>query len=119
MPDSEEYDRLVYKIIPTCDWEAACVAGVYTGSADDQRDGYIHFSTREQVRGTLARHFAGQDNLLLLAVVANDLDSSALKYETSRRGEKFPHLYGNLFPSAVEARYMIHLTEAGEHSVEF
>lgn len=110
-------NSLIYKICPEQEWEEACVSGVYAGSADDKRDGYIHFSTRLQLAETLAKHFAGQDGLLLLAVDVALLDPVELKFEISRKGEKFPHLYGKLFPSAVKERYKIHLNDAGKHEV--
>ncbi len=109
---------LIYKICPKGDWDAARKSGVYSGSADDQRDGFIHFSLKHQVRATLDKHFSGRDGLLLLAVATDRLNPEALKYEISRKGEKFPHLYGNLFPSAVVARYTIALSDAGGHIID-
>ena len=85
----------IYKIMPQTDWAAALAAGVYTGSADDIRDGFIHFSTREQVPGTLAMHFASQQDLVLVAVDPAKL-GSALIWEPSRGGALFPHFYGDL-----------------------
>lgn len=111
-------EELIYKICSEEDWRAACHHGVYTGSADDMRDGFIHFSLKGQVKTTLEKHFTGQNNLLLLAVAADKLDPQQLKYEVSRKGEKFPHLYGKLFPSAVIARYTIHLNNANEHIID-
>lgn len=90
----------IYKICPASAWREAERQGVYTGSADDARDGFIHFSTAAQVRETAAKHFSGQDKLLLVAVDAEVL-GSALRYEPSRRGDLFPHLYGALPLAAV------------------
>lgn len=91
---------LIYKILPRAEWEK--VAEAYNGSDDDKRDGFIHFSTYAQLAGTLAKHYAGQTGLLLLAVEADDL-SPALKWELApKRGEEFPHLYGSLAKSAVQ-----------------
>ncbi len=90
----------IYKIMPAADWAAAKAAGAYTGSADDVRDGFIHFSTREQVAGTLARHFAGQQDLVLVTVDPATL-GAALVWEPSRGGALFPHLYGVLPVSAA------------------
>ena len=90
---------LIYKIMPRTDWEN--VADAYHGSADDRRDGFIHFSTHAQLAGTLAKHYAGQTGLMLLAVEADDL-GPALKWELApKRGEEFPHLYAPLAKSAV------------------
>ena len=91
--------EIIYKICPRREWEAAEAAGVYRGSADDQRDGFIHLSRKEQVDGTLAKHFVGQKDLVLISVEA-DVLGDALKYEPSRNGELFPHLYGEL-PTAI------------------
>lgn len=90
----------VYKICGRDAWEEAQALGRYAGSADDARDGFIHFSTRSQLAGTVAKHFAGQDNLVLVAVDVGAL-GDALKWEPSRGGELFPHLYGALDMSAV------------------
>jgi len=92
--------EVIYKICLRSEWEAAEAAGVYRGSADDQRDGFIHLSRKEQVDGTLARHFVGKKDLVLVSVEA-DVLGDALKYEPSRGGELFPHLYGELPTSIV------------------
>jgi uncharacterized protein (DUF952 family) len=85
----------IYKILPRHMWEAAVAAGFFNGSAVDLADGFIHFSTRAQVRQTAAKHFAGVDDLLLVAVAA-DAIAGAIKWEPSRGGDLFPHLYGPL-----------------------
>ena len=86
---------LVYKIVPQALWREAEAAGVFRGAPVDLADGFIHFSTAEQARETAARHFAGQDGLVLAAIDAGRL-GEALKYEVSRGGALFPHLYGAL-----------------------
>jgi uncharacterized protein (DUF952 family) len=96
-PPSDE-PRLVLKICRDRDWRAACADGHYRGSADDDRDGFIHLSTPEQVAGTLARHFAGQDDLVLVAFAASGL--TALRWEPSRGGALSPHHYAPL-PTAL------------------
>lgn len=85
----------IYKICPRSAWDEAAAEGVYRGSADDVRDGFIHFSRAGQVEGTLRKHFAGQLDLLLIGVDA-ELLGEALRFEPSRGGELFPHLYGVL-----------------------
>ena len=85
----------VYKIITREDWEQACRGGSYAGSPDDLRDGFIHLSAAHQVAVTAARHFRGQDDLLLVALDTRAL-GSALKWEPSRSGDLFPHYYGQL-----------------------
>jgi uncharacterized protein (DUF952 family) len=85
---------LIYKIMPRAEWEK--IAGAYEGSMDDKRDGFIHFSTKSQLAGTLAKHYAGQTDLMLLAIDADSLGAT-LKWELApKRGEEFPHLYAAL-----------------------
>ena len=86
---------LVYKILRREEWVAAQEAGVFTGSAADARDGFIHLSAGHQVHGVCDRHFAHESDLVLLAVEADRL-GPLLKWETSHKGEAFPHLYGKL-----------------------
>ena len=76
------------------------LTGTYRGSAADARDGFIHFSTAAQLAGTMTKHFAGQRELLVIAVEADALGSS-LKWEPSRGGQLFPHLYAALPLTAV------------------
>jgi uncharacterized protein (DUF952 family) len=90
----------IYKICPSALWHEAERAGGFAGAPVDHADGYIHFSTAAQVADTAARHFAGQHDLLLVAVDAAAL-GSRLRYEASRSGQLFPHLYGTLPLSAV------------------
>jgi uncharacterized protein (DUF952 family) len=93
---------LIYKICPRQEWEAAVATGVFRGSAVDLKDGFIHLSTAEQVDETLCRHFAGQAGLLLIELDAADL-GPALRFEPSRGGALFPHLYGDLPVSLARA----------------
>lgn len=90
----------VFKILHAKDWSAAQNAGVYRGSAVDARDGFIHLSTAEQLAGTLARHFADATDLMLVALDSDAL-GTALKWETSRDGVNFPHLYSDIDPAQV------------------
>jgi uncharacterized protein (DUF952 family) len=89
---------LIYKIVHAAEWAAA--SGNYAGSAKDRADGFLHFSTAEQIPGTLARYYADADDLVLVAVDADAL-GAALKFEPSRDGALFPHLYAPLPLSAV------------------
>lgn len=86
---------MVYKIVASADWERACENGQYDGSADDRRDGFIHLSARHQLKGTLAKHYKGRDRLIL-AAFASEAFGVALRWEPSRGGDDFPHLYGPL-----------------------
>jgi len=82
----------IYKILSAAEWRAAEVTGVFRGAGIDLADGYIHFSTSEQAAETAAKHFAGRRDLVLVAVDAEAL-GPALKWEVSRGGALFPHLY--------------------------
>ena len=86
---------LIYKICRQGEWAQALREHIYAGSAKDREDHFIHFSTAEQVPGTLARYYSGADDLVLAAVDPANL-GDALKYEPSRDGALFPHLYGTL-----------------------
>ena len=92
----------IYKIVPRSLWQSAETAGTFHGAPVDHEDGFIHFSTAAQLAETAARHFKDQDDLLLVAVRGEDL-GAALRYEPSRGGDLFPHLYGPL-PLAVVLR---------------
>ena len=87
--------QFVYKVAPRTAWDAACRSGIYEGSADDIRDGFIHLSAPDQVAGTLAKHFHGQDDLVLIQFETRAL-GEALRWEVSRGGIFFPHLYAGL-----------------------
>jgi uncharacterized protein (DUF952 family) len=87
--------KTIYKILSEAEWAAATKAGSFAGSPVDLADGFIHFSTRAQVRETAAKHFAGQTGLLLVAIDVDRL-TDPLKWEPSRGGDLFPHLYGPL-----------------------
>lgn len=90
----------IYKICDQASWRAAEADGWFRGSTEDARDGFIHFSTRDQLAETAARHFAGRSGLFLIAVDAGALGSE-LKWERSRGGDLFPHLYDALPLGAV------------------
>ena len=90
----------IYKICPEPLWQEAEAVGFFRGASIDLTDGYIHFSTAAQVADTLRLHFAGVDGLVLAAVDAAPL-GDALRWEPSRGGELFPHLYDVMPMSAV------------------
>lgn len=92
----------VYKILTRAEWEAARAVGRFEGSAVDRQDGFIHFSTAAQAQETARRHFAGQADLVVLEIEADDL-GPGLKFEPSRGGDLFPHLYGPLDVAHVRA----------------
>ncbi|TKT74203.1 DUF952 domain-containing protein [Aquamicrobium sp. LC103] len=105
---------LIYKICPEPLWREAERAGVFRGMEIDHADGFIHFSTAGQARETAAKHFSGQRDLLLIAV-DEALLGDALKYEVSRGGALFPHLYSELDMKAVAWVKPLPLGEDGSH----
>ena len=113
---TSEHVRKIYKICPASAWREAERQGVYRGSADDARDGFIHFSASSQVAETAAKHFAGQTGLVLIAVEADAL-GTALRWERSRNDELFPHLYGELDLGAVTAILDLRARSDGCHDI--
>ena len=104
---------LIYKICHRDDWDAAQKAGQFAGAGIDLTDGYIHFSTAVQAHETARLHFNDRDGLVVLSVKAALLGGN-LKWEPSRGGEMFPHLYG---PLALEAVVSIHPAPLGDDGV--
>ncbi|AVM75830.1 DUF952 domain-containing protein [Magnetospirillum gryphiswaldense] len=105
---------LIYHMCRAEEWQAAQASGLYPGSSQDVADGFIHFSTASQVVESAAKHRAGQSGLLLLAVDAASL-GDALKWEPSRGGQLFPHLYGPLPVGAVRSARTLPLGADGLH----
>jgi uncharacterized protein (DUF952 family) len=93
---------VIYKLLTAAEWSVAVAQGTYPGSAADRRDGFIHFSAAAQVIETAAIHFGGQAGLVLLTVDP-DLLGSGLRWEVSRGGARFPHLYAAMPMTAVVA----------------
>ncbi|MFI5927579.1 DUF952 domain-containing protein [Micromonospora sp. NPDC051543] len=91
---------MIYKLLPTVEWDDARAAGAVAGSALDRQDGFIHLSAADQVVETARRHFSGVTGLTLLGVDEGRL-ADVLRWEPSRGGQLFPHLYGPLPLSAV------------------
>ncbi len=106
--------NIVYKIVPTSLWQVAREKGVFEGAPIDLKDGFIHFSTDRQVRETARLHFAGVEDLSLVAVDGDAL-GEALKFEQSRGGEFFPHLYTHLPLDAVIWERPLPLSAEGLH----
>jgi uncharacterized protein (DUF952 family) len=102
----------IYKILSTGEWDVARETGVFAGSAVDLADGYIHFSAADQAQETAAKWFAGQADLVLLTVEAGAL-GEALKWEASRGGALFPHLYRSLRVDEVSAERPLTLDANG------
>jgi uncharacterized protein (DUF952 family) len=94
----------IYKLVSRAEWDAAKAAGAFLGAAVDLADGYIHFSTGAQAVETARKYFAGLRDILVVGFDAEAL-GPGLKWEPSRGGDLFPHLYGPLDPAlAVEER---------------
>ena len=106
--------RTIYKIAPRALWNEAVASGVFKGAPVDLADGFIHFSTAAQARETAAKHFAGQNDLVLVAVDADAL-GAALRYEVSRGGALFPHLYADLPVEAARWVQPLPLGADGTH----
>lgn len=107
---------LIFKILSVGEWEEALSEGAFHGSALDRQDGFIHFSAADQAQETARRHFSNQQDLLLVAVEAQSL-GPALKWEISRGGALFPHLYGALPAALVHFTRPIALAEDGVPSL--
>ena len=108
--------RRIYKISSASAWREAERQGVYRGSADDIRDGFIHFSLASQLAETARKHFLGQTGLFLIEVDADAL-GDALRWEPSRGDELFPHLYGELDLGAVTNVLDMHARSDGSHDI--
>jgi uncharacterized protein (DUF952 family) len=105
--------ELIYKVATRASFESDTDGGGYRGMPVDHSDGFMHFSTREQLEETLRRHFAGQGDLLLLAIRTADL-AADLRWEPSRGGALFPHLYDRPLPlSAIVWQAPLHVEADG------
>ena len=105
---------MIYHMCPAETWEEAVASGRYAGTADDRRDGFIHFSTADQIAESARRHRAGQAGLVLVAVEAARL-GDRLRWEASRGGALFPHLYGPLDPAEATSVTPLPLEPDGNH----
>jgi uncharacterized protein (DUF952 family) len=105
---------VIYHLAREAEWRAAERSGRYDGAADDRRDGFLHFSTAEQVAESAARHRRGEADIVLVAVAADGL-GAALRWEPSRGGALFPHLYGTLPLAAVLWAKPLPLGDDGLH----
>ncbi|PCI63835.1 MAG: hypothetical protein COB37_03540 [Kordiimonadales bacterium] len=86
---------IIFKILRRHEWEQAEKTSSYLGSADDERDGFVHFSTFSQLPSTTSKYFSGEADLKLLAYDADSFSEKTLKWEASRSGMLFPHLYSS------------------------
>ena len=107
-------DLFAFKILTREQWEQWRADGEFTGAPVDLADGYIHLSARDQVAETAAKHFAGQDDLVLAMIDLAALGDS-VKWELSRGGALFPHVYGVIPMSAVTTKAKIRFGSDGRH----
>jgi uncharacterized protein (DUF952 family) len=105
---------MIYHMCPAETWDAAVRAGRYDGTDDDRRDGFIHFSTAEQIAESARRHRAGQAGLVLVMVESAQL-GDRLRWEPSRGSALFPHLYGPLDPAEAASVVKLPLGPRGNH----
>lgn len=103
---------IAYKLADAAEWAAAQASGAYDGSAADRADGFIHLSTARQLPGTALKHYAGRSGLILASVDLNAL-GDALRWEPSRGGDLFPHIYGPLPLSAAGPARALEVTADG------
>ena len=105
---------LVYKICSKNEWENAVTEKFYTGSEVDNKDGFIHLSTKEQVKVTVLKHFLGQKNLLIIQFEVDKLKTK-LKWEISRDNDLFPHYYGHIETNLADKVFNLDLGSNGVH----
>lgn len=114
----EPSGKTLYRIVSAADWRAAVHEGAFRGTEHDVRDGFIHLSAADQVVATAAKHYGGKSELLLLFVrerLLRELSDSALRWEPSRGGALFPHLYAALPVTLVHHVERLPLDEQGKH----
>lgn len=107
-------ELFAYKILTADQYEQLKADGVFHGAPVDLADGYIHLSTRDQAAETAAKHFAGQDRLVMVMVDLAAL-GAAVRWEPSRGGALFPHLYGDLPLSAIAGKVVLRIGDDGLH----
>ena len=105
---------LIYKICSNSEWEKALEEGFYKGSETDIKDGYIHFSTKEQLKETVDKHFKKQENLIIITFNTTDLVEN-IKWEPARNGDLFPHCYGFIDINFAHNIYSLELGTDGIH----
>lgn len=113
MQEESGQQGLIYKVVDADIWAEAIANGKFSGEEVDLADGYIHFSTANQLAETLEKHFSGRHNLVLVAVHPHRLEN--LKWEPSRGGDLFPHLYGELDVNFAESAVDLPVGKDGKH----
>ena len=108
-------DPIIYKILRQAEWAALQQEGHFAGSVHDKRDGFIHMSTAAQLQGTLDKHYTDGETVTLAAIRFADV-AGTVKYEASRGGAEFPHIYGELPLSAVKTHWALSPDANGRYS---
>ena len=108
-------DAIIYKILRQSEWAELQHEGHFDGSVHDKRDGFIHMSTSGQLQGTLDKHYTDGDVVILVAVRLADIERD-VKWEVSRGGAEFPHIYGELPLSAVEHHWALSPDPKGRYA---
>lgn len=108
-------DAIIYKILRPSEWAELQEKGHFDGSLHDRRDGFIHMSTAAQLQGTLDKHYTDGDIVILVAVRLTDIEGD-VKWEVSRGGAEFPHIYGVLPLSAVEQHWTLSPDPKGRYA---
>ncbi len=106
--------NLVYKICSKDEWDQAIIDQFYSGSDVDNKDSFIHLSTKKQLNETVTKHFRGEKNLIIISFYSEKIKNN-LKWEISRNGDLFPHYYGNLETKFAEKVYNLNLNADGIH----
>ena len=106
--------NIVYKVCSKDEWDQAIINQFYSGSDVDNKDGFIHLSTKKQLHETVTKHFRGNKNLIIISFSIKKIQDK-LKWEVSRNGELFPHYYGNLEIKCAENTYNLYLNADGIH----
>ena len=106
--------NLVYKVCSKDEWDQAILNQFYSGSNVDNKDGFIHLSTKKQLRETVTKHFRGNKNLIIISFSTEKIQDK-LKWEVSRNGDLFPHYCGNLETKFAEKTYNLNLNADGIH----
>ena len=103
----------VYKIVDRSQLALVRTGRPWLGAPIDRTDGFVHLSAHDQVMGTLRKHFAGRSDLVVLELAVDRIDPRMLRWEVSRNGDLFPHLYGPMVGTMVVAEHLVCATAAG------
>jgi len=109
-------DAIIYKILRQTEWDELQNMGYFDGSVHDKRDGFIHMSRKDQLQGTLDKHYTEGEPVILAAIRSKDIEET-IKYEVSRGGAEFPHIYSTLPLSALAQYWALSPDPEGRYAV--